>query len=183
MSHCCADSQGSFDGDSSTPVSTMSSPAGGCWSPYAAHHLRTGLPLTRTDHASMPHACNRGSGINLEFLFRRAHSRRRVECRYWSGWSSSCFTASSNEVTVGTTGPSGTGLPQFGLPFLPILCLSLGVRLLMENSVGENYTDLPVLKKRFKSPCQTQLCAENNLSTQALPLRSYVSAVTQCPLV
>ena len=64
---------------------------------------------------SKPHACNRDSGINLEFLFRRAHSRRRVECTYWSGWSLSSFTASSNEVIVGTTGPNGTGLPQFGL--------------------------------------------------------------------
>ena len=31
---------------------------------------------------SKPHACNRDSGINLEFLFRRAHSRRRVEYTY-----------------------------------------------------------------------------------------------------
>ena len=93
--------------------SAQSSPSNGARSQnrIAAHKNRS---------VSMPHACNRDSGINLELLFRCAHSRRRGECRYWSGWSSSSFTASSNEVTAGTTGPHGASLPQFGLPFLPI---------------------------------------------------------------
>ena len=52
----------------------------------------------------------------LEFLFRRAHSRRRVERTYWSGVSLYSFTICSNDVTVGTTGPIGSGLPQFGFP-------------------------------------------------------------------
>src|SRR5271170_883574 len=52
----------------------------------------------------------------LEFLFRRAHSRRRVERMYWSGVNLNSFTTCSKEVTVGTTGPIGSGFPQFGLP-------------------------------------------------------------------
>src|SRR5262249_48545024 len=52
----------------------------------------------------------------LEFLLRRAHSRRRVERRYWSGVSLYSFTTCSNSVTVGTIGPIGSGLPQFGFP-------------------------------------------------------------------
>src|SRR5258708_14902786 len=52
----------------------------------------------------------------FEFLLRRAHSRSRVERRYWSGVSLYSFTTSSNDVTVGTTGPIGSGLPQFGFP-------------------------------------------------------------------
>jgi hypothetical protein len=35
---------------------------------------------------------------------------------YWSGVSLNSFTTCSNDVTVGTTGPIGSGLPQFGLP-------------------------------------------------------------------
>src|SRR5215471_430702 len=62
----------------------------------------------------------------FEFLLRRAHSRRRVERRYWSGVSLNSFTACSNEVTTGITGPIGSGLPQFGLPrLLAILTLFL----------------------------------------------------------
>src|SRR5271156_765348 len=52
----------------------------------------------------------------LEFLLRRAHSRRRVERMYWSGVSLYSFTTCSKEVMVGTTGPMGSGLPQLGLP-------------------------------------------------------------------
>ena len=52
----------------------------------------------------------------LEFLLRRAHSRSREERTYWSGVSLYSFTTCSNEVMVGTTGPIGSGLPQFGLP-------------------------------------------------------------------
>src|SRR5437660_2368854 len=54
----------------------------------------------------------------LEFLLRRAHSRRRVDRKYWSGVSLYSFTTCSNSVTVGTIGPIGSGLPQFGLPRL-----------------------------------------------------------------
>jgi len=52
----------------------------------------------------------------LEFLLRRAHSRRRVDRMYWSGGSLNSFVICSKEVTVGTTGPMGSGLPQFGFP-------------------------------------------------------------------
>src|SRR5580658_9995485 len=52
----------------------------------------------------------------FEFLFRRAHSRSRVERMYWSGVSLNSFTTCSKEVTVGTTGPIGSGLPQLGFP-------------------------------------------------------------------
>ena len=52
----------------------------------------------------------------FEFLFRRAHSLRRVDRMYWSGVSLYSLTTCSNDVTVGTTGPIGSGLPQFGLP-------------------------------------------------------------------
>src|SRR5208282_6696604 len=68
------------------------------------------------DSISKPQASSNASGIYLEFLLRRAHSRRRVERMYWSGVSLNSLTTCSNEVTVGTTGPIGSGLPQFGLP-------------------------------------------------------------------
>src|SRR5579872_4305843 len=68
------------------------------------------------DSISNPHASSSGSGMYFEFLFRRAHSRRRVERRYWSGESLYSRTTCSNSVTVGTTGPIGSGLPQFGFP-------------------------------------------------------------------
>src|ERR1700704_216653 len=50
----------------------------------------------------------------FEFLLRRAHSRRRVERRYWSGESLYSRTTCSNSVMVGVTGPIGSGLPQLG---------------------------------------------------------------------
>src|SRR5258708_6930619 len=52
----------------------------------------------------------------LEFLFRRAHSRSRVDRRYWSGESLYSRTTCSNSVMVGVTGPIGSGLPQLGFP-------------------------------------------------------------------
>src|SRR5438067_7358472 len=70
----------------------------------------------RVDSISKPHASSSASGMYFEFLFRLAHSRRRVERTYWSGVSLYSFTTCSKEVTVGTTGPIGSGLPQFGLP-------------------------------------------------------------------
>ena len=62
----------------------------------------------------------------FEFLLRRAHSRRRVERRYWSGVSLYSRTTPSNSVMVGTIGPIGSGLPSLDfrdawplkLPFL-----------------------------------------------------------------
>jgi hypothetical protein len=62
----------------------------------------------------------------LEFLLRRAHSRRRVERRYWSGESLYSRTTCSNSVIVGVMGPIGSGLPQFGFPrlFAMNYCLS-----------------------------------------------------------
>src|SRR5216684_7250701 len=74
--------------------------------------------LYSVDSISKPQASSRGSGMYLEFLFRRAHSRSRVERMYWSGVSLNSFTACSNDVTTGITGPIGSGLPQFGLPRL-----------------------------------------------------------------
>src|SRR5258708_19184857 len=68
------------------------------------------------DSISKPQASRRGSGMYFEFLLRRAHSRRRVERRYWSGVSLYSRTTCSNSVMVGTTGPMGSGLPQFGFP-------------------------------------------------------------------
>src|SRR5580658_3310035 len=68
------------------------------------------------DSISKPQASRRGSGMYLEFLLRRAHSRRRVDRRYWSGESLYSRTTCSNSVMVGTIGPIGSGLPQFGFP-------------------------------------------------------------------
>jgi hypothetical protein len=70
----------------------------------------------RVDSISKPQASSRGSGMYFEFLLRRAHSRRRVERRYWSGDSLYSRTTCSNSVMVGTMGPMGSGLPQFGFP-------------------------------------------------------------------
>ena len=70
----------------------------------------------KVDSISKPHASRRGSGMYFEFLLRRAHSRKRVERRYWSGESLYSRTTCSNSVMVGTIGPIGSGLPQFGFP-------------------------------------------------------------------
>src|SRR6202035_6070721 len=84
-------------------------------------HLRP-LPFSlqiagyRVDSISKPQASRRGSGMYLEFLLRRAHSRRRVDRRYWSGESLYSRTTCSNSVIVGVIGPIGSGLPQFGFP-------------------------------------------------------------------
>src|SRR6267154_1513170 len=70
----------------------------------------------KVDSISNPQASNKGSGIYFEFLFRRAHSRSRVDRKYWSGWSLYSRTTCSNSVIVGVIGPIGSGLPQFGFP-------------------------------------------------------------------
>src|SRR4029077_17201622 len=70
----------------------------------------------RVDSISKPQASSKGSGMYLEFLFRRAHSRSRVERKYWSGESLYSCTTCSNSVIVGVTGPIGSGLPQLGFP-------------------------------------------------------------------
>src|SRR5271170_4402649 len=70
------------------------------------------------DSISKPQASRSGSGMYFEFLLRRAHSRRRVDRRYWSGESLYSRTTCSNSVMVGTMGPIGSGLPQLGFPRL-----------------------------------------------------------------
>ena len=75
---------------------------------------RNRFPAYRVDSISKPQASSNGSGMYLEFLFRRAHSRSRVERRYWSGESLYSCTTCSNSVIVGVTGPMGSGLPQLG---------------------------------------------------------------------
>src|SRR5215472_17397592 len=86
--------------------------------PLAFNRSLDSFELYRVDSISNPHASRRGSGMYFEFLLRRAHSRRRVERTYWSGVSLNSFTACSNDVTMGITGPMGSGLPQLGLPRL-----------------------------------------------------------------
>src|SRR5208337_2574294 len=70
----------------------------------------------RVDSISNPQASSRGSGMYFEFLLRRAHSRSRVERKYWSGESLYSRTTCSNSVMVGVMGPIGSGLPQLGFP-------------------------------------------------------------------
>src|SRR5271163_2721713 len=85
--------------------------------PLSAAFFASDLLLVyNVDSISKPQASRRASGMYFEFLFRRAHSRRRVDRMYWSGLSLNSFTICSKEVTVGTTGPIGSGLPQFGFP-------------------------------------------------------------------
>src|SRR5580692_5915306 len=95
----------------------------------AARNVKRPLPCVRSglftfrwgysvDSISKPQASRRGSGMYLEFLLRRAHSRRRVDRRYWSGESLYSRTTCSNSVMVGTMGPIGSGLPQLGFPRL-----------------------------------------------------------------
>src|SRR5271166_4048173 len=83
--------------------------------PLTRPSAQSGLSY-KVDSISNPQASRRGSGMYLEFLFFRAHSRRRVERMYWSGWSLNSLTTCSNSVMVDTTGPIGSGLPQLGLP-------------------------------------------------------------------
>src|SRR6267378_3312576 len=78
--------------------------------------MKNHLPAYRVDSISKPQASSNGSGMYLEFLFRRAHSRSRVDRRYWSGESLYSRTTCSNSVMVGVTGPIGSGLPQLGFP-------------------------------------------------------------------
>src|SRR3954464_14883360 len=75
-----------------------------------------GVPGYSVDSISNPQASRRGSGMYFEFLLRRAHSRRRVDRKYWSGESLYSRTTCSNSVMVGVMGPIGSGLPQFGFP-------------------------------------------------------------------
>ena len=89
---------------------------------------------------------------HLEQLISQEHLR--TTC------SSSSFTASSNEVTVGRAEPNGIGLPQFGLPFLPILYLfTLCATSLRGTRLVKVIPNCPL--KRLKSPCQTNsLCLQ-----------------------
>src|ERR1700690_78504 len=68
------------------------------------------------DSISNPQASINGSGMYFEFLFRRAHSRSRVDRKYWSGDNLYSCTTCSNSVIVGVTGPMGSGFPQLGFP-------------------------------------------------------------------
>src|ERR1017187_6177198 len=81
-----------------------------------AHVPAQVLLAYNVDSISKPQASSSASGMYFEFLLRRAHSRKRVDRIYWSGLSLNSFTICSKEVTVGTTGPMGSGLPQFGFP-------------------------------------------------------------------
>ena len=92
------------------PQIAKASPEGGAFA------YRRSPTSYNVDSISNPQASRSASGIYLEFLFLRAHSRRRVDRMYWSGLSLNSFTICSKEVTVGTTGPMGSGLPQFGFP-------------------------------------------------------------------
>src|SRR5690242_331511 len=74
------------------------------------------LKTYSVDSISKPQASSNGSGMYLEFLFRRAHSRSRVDRKYWSGESLYSRTTCSNSVTVGVIGPIGSGFPQLGFP-------------------------------------------------------------------
>src|SRR5271163_5153783 len=105
----------------------------------AASHIQS--EIYSVDSISKPQASNSASGMYFEFLFRRAHSRSRVERMYWSGVSLNSFTTCSNDVTVGTTGPIGSGLPQFGFPrrfaislSVPLRRLTSALHLLRKNS-------------------------------------------------
>src|SRR5271155_3380503 len=80
----------------------------------AASHIQS--EIYSVDSISNPQASNSASGMYFEFLFLRAHSRSLVDRMYWSGVSLNSFTTCSKDVTVGTTGPIGSGLPQFGFP-------------------------------------------------------------------
>src|ERR1700722_19055434 len=75
-----------------------------------------GCLVYSVDSISNPQASRRGSGMYLEFLLRRGHSRRRVERKYWSGESLYSRTTFSDSVMVGVIGPIGSGLPQLGFP-------------------------------------------------------------------
>src|SRR5271167_515683 len=119
----------------------------------------------RVDSISNPQASNRGSGMYLEFLFFRAHSRKRVERMYWSGWSLNSLTTCSNSVMVGTTGPIGSGLPQLGLPRrFAIVQFSFYLRnvirmthLVAATSCGRLYLiGFTMLLQRFRAPFQVR---------------------------
>src|SRR3974377_1537493 len=78
----------------------------------------------------------------FEFLLRRAHSRRRVDRRYWSGESLYSRTTCSNSVMVGVMGPMGSGLPQFGFPRLLAMNYCLSSRGNMNCKILPNYVIL-----------------------------------------
>jgi hypothetical protein len=60
---------------------------------------------------------------------------------------------------VGTAGPNGIGLPQFGSPHLPILYLfTLWCNFFKGNSVGESYPELSAEAPQITLPDST-LCA------------------------
>jgi hypothetical protein len=84
--------------------------------PWGGLGVRSTKSNQSVDSISNPQASKSGSGMYLEFLLRRAHSRSRVERKYWSGESLYSRTTCSNSVIVGVIGPIGSGLPQLGFP-------------------------------------------------------------------
>ncbi len=115
QSHVCEEREGNnqhlevMSWTFSCRVATKTPPDGGV-------SAATGSKLYNVDSISKPQASSNASGMYLEFLLRLAHSRRRVDRMNWSGGSLNSLVICSNEVTVGTTGPMGSGLPQFGFP-------------------------------------------------------------------
>src|SRR6478736_9892766 len=106
--------------------------------PWGGLGVRSTKSNQSVDSISNPQASNSGSGMYLEFLLRRAHSRSRVERRYWSGESLYSRTTCSNSVIVGVIGPIGSGLPQFGFPR----------RLAMKNA-------FPLKEMKLQNSCKT----------------------------
>jgi len=120
--------------DRRPPKTAKAPPEGGA---FAYENWRNGD--YNADSISKPQASKRASGMYLEFLFLRAHSRRRVDRIYWSGLSLNSLTICSKEVTVGTTGPMGSGLPQFGFPRRFAICFVVLNRGFVPVNPGQSY--------------------------------------------
>src|SRR5580658_1954571 len=106
----------------------------------------------------------------FEFLLRRAHSRSRVDRMYWSGVNLNSFTTCSNDVTVGTTGPIGSGLPQFGFPRRFAISLSVPLRRLTSDFTYSEKTRNPHSKafmrqKQADGSLQTSRSSPFSLAT------------------
>src|ERR1035437_3021329 len=122
--------------------------------PRAALLSKTSKTAYNVDSISNPQASSSASGIYLEFLLRRAHSRRRVDRMYWSGGSLNSFTICSKEVTVGTTGPMGSGLPQLGFPRRFAIDLVSLERVFCLYILGRGWGILSVRTKHYTSELQ-----------------------------
>jgi hypothetical protein len=58
---------------------------------------------------------------------------------YWSGVNLNSFTTCSNDVTVGTTGPIGSGLPQLGFPRRFAIFIDTSSELISAHTLGEHW--------------------------------------------